>query len=195
MWSLCTSVWGNIARSSCRSCEESTTSHQRTTLTSSARKLNCWIKRTNLFLTSATGWMGDWWSSWRLQNRSRCWMKQLEVQKVAVTKKSEACNILLKDISEKQGAWRGETNYGTGIYVYIRCRRALSSCYTNTFHYCSMSLIYTKFNAKEYAWTSCIWFTIAGCTSYVLFLLFPQLLLVLFSSWANHETSLLLLFL
>ena len=30
-------------------------------------------------------------------------MKQLEVQKVAVTKKSEACNILLKDISEKQG--------------------------------------------------------------------------------------------
>ena len=78
-------------------------------------------------------------------------MKQLEVQKVAVTKKSEACNILLKDISEKQGAWRGETNYGTGIYVYNRCRRALSSCYTNTFHYCSMSLIYTKFNAKEYA--------------------------------------------
>ena len=30
-------------------------------------------------------------------------MKQLEVQKVAITKKSEACNILLKDISEKQG--------------------------------------------------------------------------------------------
>ena len=29
--------------------------------------------------------------------------EQLEVQKVAVTKKSEACNILLKDISEKQG--------------------------------------------------------------------------------------------
>ena len=53
--------------------------------------------------------------------------EQLEVQKVAVTKKSEACNILLKDISEKQGLGEEKRTmaqvYMCTLYAGEHCHR------------------------------------------------------------------------
>ena len=192
MWSLCTSVWGNIARSSCRSCEESTTSHQRTTSTSSAHILNCWIRRTSLFMTSARGWKEDWISSWRLQSRSRCWMNSWRCRKW-LSQRSQKHAIFCWRISPKnKGLERRNEQWHR--YVHIICRRALSSCCTNTFHYCSMSLTYrckrVCMSPMHIIHNCCLHRLCTFPTFPIITTTKSNAFMVLFSSWANHETSL-----
>ena len=73
--------------------------------------------------------------------------KQLEVQKVAVTEKSEACDILLKDILEKKGLGEEKREMAQ---VCVHCMQEIK-CYHRVAP-TQFTIAVWLLNVLEYTW-------------------------------------------